>query len=667
MALAIGAVKATPGTIRALADRGQANELTRVTDAMDAQLTAAFQETRKFQVIARSDLGDLIKEQDLGASGNADASDPNVAKAGKVAGAKFVIIASVTDFQDNVQTATFEGIGKKATARVLSLSCVAKMYDASTGRLVEAVTLRADNSDFVRNPEFVTSEQGGSLTEKAVVELARIMSAKIANRLVDVLLPAKILSITDGVATINRGEGSGVKVDQVWKVSAQGKALIDPDTGEVLGRDEVSVGWIKITEVGPTLARGTVCAMGTSVDAGCVARLTTRTECPVVAPGAVADAPFTAAIFVRNRCKDIANEKVAILEDMMSARLEGACFKIVSREDVIDSLAKVVNGAAAPGAPGVQAAREAMEALRGGDARVDDLDRLLSDQSSATALAGNLGCQYVLIGALTSLDSSVKNFQDERLGVKTENLTWTLTGTYKILDASTGKLIVSGETAGVETYRNTPNLNTQLTITGPLFQQVAAGMCQQLLAKCAQAKVAAPGAAATGGLRIVCSMQDLTVPELTKNASGQYEWTGQALALQPTQLSATVELDGVVIGTAPAPNLAPLPASAGLHKIAVTRAGFKPWTKTINIRAGEPTDLAVALQLDAAGYERWKQSSAFLQDLKQHQQLTDAQVQQMNAFAEYLRNSKFSVDYKVNTTQAPVTIYPGIIGGQIVP
>ena len=730
ISLAVGAVKVTAATTRALTERGQVNELGRITEAMDSQIISAFQDTRKFDVIARSDLGDLIKEQDLGASGNTDANDANVAKAGKVAGAQYMIVTSITDFQDNVQTAKFEGIGKEATKRIVTLLCVCKMYNTTSGKLLESTSFRVDNSDFVRNAEYVTSEKGASLTEKAIVDLAGLMSAKIANRIIDVLLPAKILAMTDGVATINRGDGTGVKAEQIWQISAQGKGLVDPDTGEVLGKEEVAVGWMKITDVQPKFAKGELCGANTGVDIGCVARLSTRTTCPATvdaakpapqtSPGAVSGRgeideaefavrdnvsstqtdtstapsiptttqaplatdthsakpisgpPYTAAIFIKNRCKDIAGDKVSILEDMMVARLEGACFKIISREDVINSLSKFATGGPNQGTQATltgeaKTVRDAIEVLQGGAERYEDLDKLLSNQSSATALAGNMGCQYVLIGSLTSFDNSVKNFQDERLGVKTENITYTLTGTYKVLDTSSGKMFISGETSGVETYRNTQNLNTQLTLTGPLFKQVADGMCQQLLSKCEQRKVVAPTDSAASGLSIVCTMQDLTVPELVKNETGNYVFTGNNLNMQPTQLSAIVELDGVVIGSAPSPNMAPLPATAGMHKLSVSRAGFKTWQKTINVRAGVPTELIIPLQLDAPSYERWLTNTAFLQNVKEKQQLTDAQVEQMNAFAQYLRNSKMSVDYKVNTTQAPVTIYPGILGGQIIP
>jgi hypothetical protein len=51
--------------------------------------------------------------------------------------------------------------------------------------------------------------------------------------------------------TLNRGQGAGVEVGQVLNVFAQGETLIDPDTQEVLGREEVLIGKVRIISVQP--------------------------------------------------------------------------------------------------------------------------------------------------------------------------------------------------------------------------------------------------------------------------------------------------------------------------------------------------------------------------------------------------------------------------------
>jgi hypothetical protein len=73
-----------------------------------------------------------------------------------------------------------------------------------------------------------------------------------------VIFPVKVIAKSDKTVTVNRGEGTGVAVDQVWRVFAVGKELIDPDTQEVLGKEEVEVGKVRITDVLPKLSKATV-------------------------------------------------------------------------------------------------------------------------------------------------------------------------------------------------------------------------------------------------------------------------------------------------------------------------------------------------------------------------------------------------------------------------
>ena len=60
-----------------------------------------------------------------------------------------------------------------------------------------------------------------------------------------------MLSKRDKQITINRGDGTDIAVGQIWNVFAVGEELIDPDTKESLGREEILVGKVKITSVLP--------------------------------------------------------------------------------------------------------------------------------------------------------------------------------------------------------------------------------------------------------------------------------------------------------------------------------------------------------------------------------------------------------------------------------
>lgn len=707
LSLAVGAVKVTPALVSTLEQRGQARELGRVQESLDPQLTAAFQATRKFDLVARTDLKDVLLEQDLSGSGNVDKADPAAAKAFKLAGARYVVVSTIDDFQDNVQEAEFKEIGKKATRRQVRLSLIAKIYDTTTGRLLESANLQLDNSAFVRNPEFLTGEKGSNLTEKALQELARQMAEKVAARVVDVLLPAKVLAVRDGQVTLNRGDGTGITVGQAWAVFAQGEALIDPDTGENLGSEEVRVGSIRITSVLPKTAVGEICGENRGVAKGCILRVSndgcgggsptaaptaapapppvpqtspgavrgwnfegdeppalpplpgTAPATPAAAPAATQAAPSAApasgtaaqappakpvaAIFVKNRGCDIAPEKVMVLEDFLVARVGELCYTTLSREDVINAVKRF--SAAGANAGTVQDP-------------LAEADRLLSDQTSALALARNMGADYVLVCSLTALNTQEQQF--EGYGVKTQVLSQTLDATYRLLDRAQGAVIDSGAASASEQVRGTPNLQQKVDLIDPLIKQVAGNLVQVMQRRCRAGALPAPAALDSAAFTVSATLLDVSVPDIQLDpASKRFTVGANPLSVSPQGVA--VEVDGVVVGSTPGQ----FRTTPGLHKLRLRAPGLKPWEGTVNITNG--FDLKVAMQMDEATWKRWLETATVLQQLKQGQQLTDAQVDLIRGVAQFFASSRYVVDYKVDTKQAPPLVVPGFWGGGVVP
>lgn len=111
----------------------------------------------------------------------------------------------------------------------------------------------------------------GELSDEMMIAVSRSMAEKIANHVVDILFPAKVLVKRDNTVTINRGEGAGVAEGDTFNVYALGAELIDPDTKESLGREEVKVGKVKISQVNPKTSMATILE-DTGIDAGAVLR-----------------------------------------------------------------------------------------------------------------------------------------------------------------------------------------------------------------------------------------------------------------------------------------------------------------------------------------------------------------------------------------------------------
>jgi curli biogenesis system outer membrane secretion channel CsgG len=255
--LAVLPVVATPSLQQATALAGKFLSLNRVTDALDGQLIDRFNATRKFDLVARSDLKHIIDEQGFGGSGNVDAK--TAAQIGKLTGAKYLLVATIDDFQDHVETATFEGTGRSATKRVFRISIVAKMYDSTTGNLKESANFQTGNDEFKQiqeDPNYVVKDS--ELSDEMMVAVARSLSEKIATHMADVIFPAKIIAHHDSEVTINRGDGAGVVLGDLFNVYSVGDEMFDPDTKESLGREETKVGKVKITEVDPKFSKAEI-------------------------------------------------------------------------------------------------------------------------------------------------------------------------------------------------------------------------------------------------------------------------------------------------------------------------------------------------------------------------------------------------------------------------
>jgi hypothetical protein len=257
--LGIAKVKATAAILANAAGANRKNSIDRMTEALDGQLISAVQQTRKFTVLARSDADALYDEAH--ASG----------KAFSLGDANYLLVVTVDDFQDFIQTVEFKALGKTATKRVIRFSAVGKIYDAKTNKLLESANFQEENLD---TEELLahSASAGGELSDALLLSLTRGISEKIAQRVADVIYPAKIMAKTGKVVTINRGDGTGIATGQLWEVFALGEELIDPDTNVSLGREEMPVGKVRITRVTPKTSQAEISGEDLGIDRGAIVR-----------------------------------------------------------------------------------------------------------------------------------------------------------------------------------------------------------------------------------------------------------------------------------------------------------------------------------------------------------------------------------------------------------
>jgi len=248
--LGIAAITPTASLKQTVDKAGKTLSLGQVVESLDSQLMDRFNATRKFELVSRSDLASVIKEQDLGGSGNLDAR--SVARIGELTGAKHILVTTVDNFQDITRKEELKIQKEVLTAREIRLSAVGKIYVTQSGKLLESANFQTATNKLVT--EFATASVEGNRTDDLLVAIARDTADKIANRVADVIFPARVLTKREKQIMINRGDGTGVALGQVWNVFAVGEELLDPDTKESLGREEVLVGKARVVSIQPKTA-----------------------------------------------------------------------------------------------------------------------------------------------------------------------------------------------------------------------------------------------------------------------------------------------------------------------------------------------------------------------------------------------------------------------------
>ncbi len=253
--LAVGKITATPAVAEAAARKKVS--MGRVTQSLDAQLVDRLHNTRRFDVVSLSDSAQLV--EDAAAKGQAF----------KFADNDYLLTVTVDDFQDVVQVGDF-GLAGKVTKRVIRLSAVGKIHDAKTNKIIETANFQ-EVKNLMQEKQAQVAEDG-DLSDSLLTEMSRNMAEKIANKVVDVVYPARVLGVAGPQVTIARGEGSGIAVGQLWEIFAVGEEMVDPDTGASLGREEVPVGKVRVTRVNPKFSTGKIEGENLGIAKGAVAR-----------------------------------------------------------------------------------------------------------------------------------------------------------------------------------------------------------------------------------------------------------------------------------------------------------------------------------------------------------------------------------------------------------
>jgi curli biogenesis system outer membrane secretion channel CsgG len=226
-----------------------------------------------YRVIEREQLDAILREKNLSLSGDID---PKTAvKVGKMLGVEYLITGAVTEMGVANRGANVPGLfGRLPSVNVrsqkLDAALDARAFSTSTGEIVWADTAAESTSD---SSVYVHGAGGGVEDHGKLDRILRPVVVKLADSLGRKKLATsglggaadasgiagKIAKAGGGAIYVNVGSESGIKEGDEFDVFRIAEEIKDPDTGEILGANEVKVGRIKILAVrGARLSSATV-------------------------------------------------------------------------------------------------------------------------------------------------------------------------------------------------------------------------------------------------------------------------------------------------------------------------------------------------------------------------------------------------------------------------
>jgi len=232
--------------------------------AMAAQLATLLEQSGDFDVVERSSLDSILKEQGLLATAG------NVAQAAQHAaellGAQIIVQGFVSTFSASAKTSGFSigfgnpdydrsngSVGTNATQGVIGIEL--KLIDPTTAKLVGATHLEDTfhtKSNSLNLTGAVSATQAKADNPVLGVVTRGVLTkavAFISNALRTLPWAGHVVDVDADQVFINVGGQSGVKLGDIFTISRVSRRIVDPESGELLGIVESPLGQVRITSV----------------------------------------------------------------------------------------------------------------------------------------------------------------------------------------------------------------------------------------------------------------------------------------------------------------------------------------------------------------------------------------------------------------------------------
>ncbi len=235
-------------------------------------LIDALVNVRKFDMLEREELRQVVKELDFGESDYVDVE--KVVKIGNMVGADYMIIPTIRYLEVDRETKNVPYVGGQQIAIRCKFATNVRTVDVASGKIIASGVREVEKKKRQR-----AQDSQRILVMDTVSECYKESAMLDAAKIVDVAYPIRIMSIDGKTVMLNRGQGA-ILPGEVLKVYAAGEVMIDPDTKDNLGYHETYLGSVKVTEVDLKTSKGTIIDQPGTIERLAICR---RTEQPTLA------------------------------------------------------------------------------------------------------------------------------------------------------------------------------------------------------------------------------------------------------------------------------------------------------------------------------------------------------------------------------------------------
>ena len=238
----------------------------RTPDSQTVQtaIESSLSKTRKFAIMERARLDELLEERSLSVSGIAEGN----ASLGGFSGVDYLLTgrlmeATVAKGRGN-ETWPFGGLfgggGGGGCRAIVGLDV--RVVDIHTGQISVSENLAVSESVSVNYPDYADYSDpcryaNSAEKQSALTAAGHGVARLIAEEITIALFPIKLVRVQGQEAFVNYGSAFLSPGDYL-RVVALGEGFVDPDTGEVLGAEEEELGYLAISDVREKYSVGNV-------------------------------------------------------------------------------------------------------------------------------------------------------------------------------------------------------------------------------------------------------------------------------------------------------------------------------------------------------------------------------------------------------------------------